>query len=177
MKTLIKIILSLFAFIIVVNIYLWLPFYLEQDKKAWRKLSEVYGDVWINYEIWKHYWVNKICNKDKKVGCLNSELKGLKFIDDNNIYLYFYLYRSVTNWSYKNEPSHILGYGYDLFLNSKNFFVQDEWDIPEFWYIYWGKIIFYSGKDLKKLPMEQQNIFKELEKNPTIVIDWVDYIK
>lgn len=50
-------------------------------------------------------------------------------------------------------------------------------DLPKYWYLNWNELKFYSKNDLKNLPTKTQAIFKELEKNPTIIIDGVNHTK
>ena len=47
--------------------------------------------------------------------------------------------------------------------------------LPKFWSLSWDKVEFYSEKDMENLPEETQKTFREIEKNPTIIVDWKDY--
>ena len=45
--------------------------------------------------------------------------------------------------------------------------------IPKYWHLKWDEIKFYSN--LEKLSQKEKEIFSELEKEQTIIIDWIDY--
>ncbi len=131
-------------------------------------------DLWNNYQIWKYNKVNKVCNKNKEIWCLNWEIKWISFISNN---IYFYIYRSDVITTYTDGSSEITKYSYNLFKNNKRKYVTDLLDLPKYWYLLNNELKFYSENDLQNLSEEQQKIFKELEENPTIIIDWVDYTK
>jgi len=180
MKSLVKILLWLFAIIVIVNIYILLPFFLEWDEKSWRELSVVYSNLWDFYEIWSHYKVNKICNKNKEIGCLNWEVNWLKFINNKEVYLFLNIYVIESTITEPSWNTKIWDYSYKLFMNDitdKYITVKQKSNIPKFWYLNWNKLEFYSDETLSFLNKEKQDIFKKLEENPTIIIDWIDYLK
>ncbi|NDK09019.1 hypothetical protein EOM39_07325 [Candidatus Gracilibacteria bacterium] len=168
----------IFSLVFIMSVvYLWGGAYLDFKKENAQVLQEVYTDLGNNYQIGKYHKVNSICNKDEKIGCLNGEIKGIKIINNREYYLYLYIYRSPVTSTYPNGEKEITDYSYHLFFNNKSTFVQKEQDIPKFGYLSNNELKFYTENDLSKLPQEQQTIFKELEKNPTIVINGVDYTK
>lgn len=176
MKILVKVILALWIVMLMFSIYVWGTSYLDWKKENSQKIQEVYGNLWNNYQIWKHNKVNKLCNKNEEIWCLNWEVKWIRIINDN-LYLYLYLYRSDVITTYPDGASEITKYSYNLFKNNKRKYVTNQLDIPKYWYLSNNELKFYSEKDLENLSEEQQVIFKELENNPTIIIDWVDYTK
>lgn len=137
-------------------------------------LTERYITIW-DYSIWKQQYYYNICNK--KSGCFNWELLWLKQ-SWNSLYLFIKANYSTfwttddTTWTFNIEWYH-----YNLFkeYEIKSYYNKNE--IPKYWYLSWNNLEFYSENDLEKLSKEKQDIFKKLEKNPTIIINWVDYSK
>ncbi|NDK08989.1 hypothetical protein EOM39_07175 [Candidatus Gracilibacteria bacterium] len=177
MKKIIKIIFTILILLLMFGLYVWGMSYLDWKKENAQVLQEVYTNLGENHQIGKYHKVNSICSKDEKIGCLNGEVKGIKIIDNKEYYLYVNLYTYETKGGKINEELKVLGYNYKLFYANKNIFVQKEQDIPKYGYLLNNELKFYSENDLSKLPQEQQIIFKELEKTPSIIIDGVDYTK
>lgn len=179
MKIFIKIILGIFSFMVVINIYVWWMSYLDWKKESSQSLQEIYSNLWNQYQIWSLNKVNKICSKDKKIGCLSWELKWIS-INGNDIYLYIKIYSIESILTYPDWTSKIWDYSYNLFMGNKvnnTITVKQKSDLPKYWHLLNNELKFYSENDLKNLSQEQQNIFKELEENPTIIINWFDYTK
>jgi len=177
MKTLIKPILFLLIFIIIINIYIWGMSYIDWKKEKSQNLQEIYIDLWEDYQIWKYNKINTICNKDK--GCLGWELKWMS-IASNYVYLYIEVDSIESTLTYPDGTTKIWDYNYSLFIGDRannTITVKQKSDLPKYWLLSNNNLEFYSENDLKNLPQEQQTIFKELEKKPTIIINWVDYTK
>jgi len=128
----------------------------------WYKLTETYLKVW-DYKIWKQKWFYNICHNNN--WCLNWEILGIK----NNTYFFI----KLNNWKWYIGEEEF--FGYKLFKKDNRIVVYNLNDLPKFWILNWNNLEFYSQNDLKNLSKEKQNIFKELEKNPKIIINWTDY--
>lgn len=140
-----------------------------------RGLGEVYTTIEGRYEIWKQLGHIQVCNKLIRYGCLNWRIKGLKIIgnqDDSKALIYFELFNKAD-------------LGKDSFINGNRFKFFGDLDIrvstskdrvPKFavlWHRFEADL--YDDINLKYAFPEEQKIFKELEKNPTIVINGIDY--
>lgn len=174
-----KIILAVWIIIIIFSVYMWWELYFDWKKSNSQEFQEIYMNLWDNYQIWKYNKINKLCNKDKKISCLNWEIKWFKQVNWE-VYLYLYLYSKESIGTYSDWKTKVLDYSYKLFLNvndEKSVIVKLKENIPKFWYLSNNELKFYSENDLINLSHEKQDIFKELEENPTIIIDGVDYSK
>lgn len=163
---------------IVSLLLLWIVLFIWGPPWKSYKLTEKYLTIW-DYTIWKQQYYNNICSTSS--WCLDWEIKWLKEINQE-----IYLFIQINHWNWTAWDKKF--YGYTLYKWKPTLFestykydnkltVNDLNDLPKFWHLSNNKLKFYSENDLSKLPQEQQNIFKELEKNPTIVIDGMDYTK
>lgn len=146
----------------------WMPW--MSFEVPWWKLTEVYTTIW-SYNIWKEKFRTNICNKED--WCLNGEILWFKE-NKYDIYIYIKPNFSTITWTINED---LFWYDYQIYKNEKSKIFKNIDSIPIFWYLSNNKLEFYSEKDLEKLPKEQQKIFKDLEENPTVIIDWVDYTK
>ncbi len=163
LKILDKIILFIAACFILVSL-VWYFFFI-------RPYSQIQGskEFW-DYIIWERKTINwtsyNICGGGK--WCLLWEIKWLQQVWED-IYIYiknnYYMVLSDTNVSYK------------MYVGEELRYLKSVDDLPKFWYLSWDKVEFYSENDMKNLPEEMQKIFREIEKHPTIIVDWEDYTK
>lgn len=135
------------------------------------KLTEKYIDIG-NYSIWKQKFLNNLCSKDESLWCLNAELLWTRITDNNEAYVYFNLnYSTVTGIDSKE----IGGYFFNLYKKSESQFVKDIKLIPEYWYVHWSVLDLYTKVDLDKLDANKKEIFKELERNPSVIINGINH--
>ncbi len=140
----------------------------------WYNLTETYIKKW-DYSIWKQKFQYNICHE--KEGCLNWKILWLKEKEDK---IYMYIKINYSKWGSFDEKTweiEVKNYDFYLYNRKKYIIVNDINELPTFWYLSWNKLEFYSEKDLSKLPEEQQNTFREIKKNPTIIINGKDYTK
>ena len=163
--------------LVVIVWFLWIPEIIKHESKMWYKLTEEYLNVWTKYVVWKQVNKINIFNINEEESCLDWSIVWLKILN-NDVLFYFDLNNAWPVKTIDKEwDEKILYYNYITFLNTDNLSVKNINDIPKFWYINWDNLQFYAETDLKNLTQEQQKIFKELEQNPTIIINWVDYSK
>lgn len=158
-------------------LFFWWWFWMMYEVPG-RKLTEEYLTIW-NYTIWKQKWFYNICSNWS--WCLNWKVLGCQ---QNNNEVYIYIDINYWNWIIWNKKF----YSYTLYkwnstlfswaqLKNNDFIIYNLNELPKYWYLSNNELKIYSESDLKDLSQEQQNIFKELEKNPRVVINWVDYTK
>lgn len=138
------------------------------------KLTEIYLSVW-DYNIWKQQYYNNICKKN--IWCFNGELLWLREI---NNYIYIIIDTKYSKWWSINKETweiEIKNYDYYMFERSNYKVVDNINDIPIYWYLSKNNLEFYSENDFDKLPENQRKIFEEIENNPSIVINEVNYSK
>lgn len=174
MKTILNIFKSafrvLFWIIILWVIILWIVLLVWWFPWKSYNLTKKYLSIW-DYSIWKQQYYYNICHK--KEWCLNWEILWTNQ-NWNNIYIYI----KINTWSWytiNKDNQKITFFSYEFFKNSNRNYVENNIDLPKYWYLSDDKLEFYSENDLKNLSQEMQDIFKELEKNPTIIIDWIQY--
>jgi len=141
----------------------------------WSKLTETYLKIW-DYSIWEQKFLNNTCHKDKTIWCLNWELLWTKIVNNNEIYIYYKL-NYWTGFLTDKSGKKIQFYSYEIYKNKDRNSANTIDQIPEFWYSNWGSLEFYSESDLDELGSSKRETFKELEKNPTIIIDGVNHAK
>lgn len=91
-----------------------------------------------------------------------------------------YIYIKINYWSWIITDKNNLEtnfYAYDLYKNNDRIRINNLNEIPKFWFLSNNELKFYSENDLQTLSTEVQSIFKELEQNPTIFINWINYSK
>jgi protein tyrosine phosphatase len=170
-----KVILFVLIIILSFNIIIFTPLFLDLNNKKSKLINNFYWNIWKDYIIWDYNWTTRVCDKEESF-CIHGDIKALKLDIDSRAYLLLELFSFTTTdnlWS-------ISQYWYSLFFYKNNSkyksnFVDKYEDIPKYWYLSWSDLKFYSENDLKNLTKEQQTIFKELEKNPKIVTDWITY--
>ncbi len=126
-------------------------------------LSEVHFEFW-EYKLGKWYDIYNICKNWE--WCLLWQVKWVKQIDEN-VYILIKSddYTVFSNWE-------VL---YTMFKHSK--LIELNWIdyIPKFWYLSWDEVEFYSENDMENLSEETQKIFRDLELNPKVIVNWKDY--
>lgn len=170
---------QLWIFILILLWFIWvfyLMFFYQWGfwmgyEVPWNQLTKTYLKVG-DYKIWKQKWFYNICNKDK--GCLDWEILWFKEVNTD-----IYIYININHWS--GTSGDIKFYEYRVYKWKKTLFSSSQYDsevtvnnvsdLPKFWLLSNNNLEFYSENELKNLPQEQVNIFKELEKNPIIKID------
>jgi hypothetical protein len=146
----------------------------------WIELSETYTTIANRFEIGKQLSKFQICDTYIKYWCLKWELKWFKMIDDYEALVYFKIDESSIE-----KNSFWTWYVYNLFWQYDQRFLFEKEDLPKFWWIIWTEMALYSENTFKYLiskgstSMLDKKIiqFKELEKNPKIVINWINYTK
>jgi len=172
MKTILNIFKSTFRvllwIIILWLILLWIVLLIWWSPWKSYNLTEKYLSIW-DYSIWRQQYYYNICHK--KEWCFNWEILWLNQKRDN-----IYIYIKINYWVIKSiDDTIILDYYYNIYKNSNRIYTKNiEW-IIKYWYLSNNELTFYSENDLISLSQEIQDIFKELEKNPKIVIDWIQY--
>lgn len=165
-------------YLIITLIYMWifyLMFFYQWGfwigyEVPWNQLTKTYLKVG-DYKIWKQKWFYNICSKDK--WCLDWKLKWISILS-NDIYLYIEINIIESTLTYPDGTTKIWDYNYSLFVGdwvNNTITVKQKSDLPKFWYLSNNNLEFYSENELKNLPQELVNIFKELEENPIIKID------
>jgi hypothetical protein len=178
LKYSILIIILLSPFIWLLYLMFFWGWFWMMSEVPWNKLTQTYLKIW-DYTIWKQKWFYNICSTSS--WCLDWEIWWFKEVNSN-----IYIYIEVNYWNWISWDTKF--YDYNLFKWKPTLFgssymydtdvtIYDLNDLPKYWYLSNNSLKLYSENDLKRLPQEQQQIFKELEKNPTIIIDWVDYTK
>lgn len=140
-----------------------------------RGLGETYISIAWKYDIWRQSDHIQVCNNAFRYGCLNWRIKGLKIIGNpeyKKAFVYFELFAKADlgkdPFSDRNR--------FKLFGDSDIQLSPSEDRVPKFAVLdYAYGIDTYDDMNLKEAPAETQKIFKELEKNPTIVINGIDY--
>lgn len=172
LKKYIKFFFWIISWIIVLSIiWLWIVWFIWWFPWKSYNLTEKYLKIW-NYSIWKQDYYYNIC--DNREWCLNWEILWLKQ-NRNDIYIYIRINHWI--WSVGLNKNKIDFFSYYLFNRNDYYKVNNINDLPEYWLIQDNNLSFYSENDLQNLPKEQKQIFKELEQNPKIIINRVDYTK
>jgi hypothetical protein len=136
------------------------------------ELGKIYLTVGGRYQIWKQLYQTQICDTYIKNGCLIWTLKGFKSIDNGSrALIYFEIdQRNVQKSVYRNSYEYQLFWKYDLRQ------VDTLENLPKF-ALLWNTADLFTDKNLDILAEPIKKQFQELEKNPTIIIYWVDYTK
>lgn len=163
--TIIFIICIPIIFFLYLMLYWWFGMSFES---SWNKLTKTYLEIW-DYTVWKQKWFYNICNKNQ--GCLDWEILGFKEVIDKK---YLYIKMNYGSWYIINKNNERKDF-YRYYFDWKQWEINDVDDLPKYWYLSNNDLKLYSKNDLKNLSQEQQTILQELEKNPTIVINWIDY--
>lgn len=154
--------------------FYWGWFWMSSEV-PWSKLTQTYLKIW-DYSIWKQKWLNNVCSKNKEPWCLNWELLWIEVVGSDEAYIYFKL--NYWTWSSIDKSGKRIDfYSYEIYKNKDRNNANSMNQIPKFWYLNWGSLDFYSEWDLDKLSSDKEEAFKELEKNPTIIMDGVNHIK
>jgi hypothetical protein len=179
MKTLTKITKFIFKIIlstsiiglvlVIIWIFIWWMPWMSFEV-PWNKLTETYLKVW-DYKIGKQKFQHNICHK--KDWCIIWKILWLKI--DENDYIYIYYELNHSNGYIWVEKENF--YAYRIYKNYEisDTIIYDLNDLPKFFILTWSSLNLYSENDLETLPQEQQEIFKELEENPSIIINWEVY--
>lgn len=174
LKSFFKIVTILFIILLSLGIFFifkwWMPW--MWNEVPWYTLTETYIKIW-DYSIWKQKFQYNICHKENR--CLNGKILWAK-MKNNNIYVYYkFNYSTVSSINNTTQKETIRWYNYEVYSLDKSKYIDNLNQIPEFWYIDWSWLKFYSEVDLKKLDENKQKIFHDLKINPTIIINWVSH--
>lgn len=152
----------------------WFPW--MSFEVPWKHLTETYLEVW-DYKIWKQKFQYNICHNKK--WCLDGKILWFEIINDIWYALFDINYGSwktiYKSWEIKYY------YSYVIYKNSKysikDTVVNKITDLPKFSLLRDNKLEFYSENDLEKLSEIERQIFEDLEKKPSIIIEWINYSK
>jgi hypothetical protein len=144
----------------------------------WFIKSKTYISLW-DYEIVKKPeridTASYITICHKKEWCLDWKILWLKQTNDK-IYIYYDLaYSTISSINRETWEKTMEKYKFELLESTEKKYVENLNLLPKFFILTWNSLSFHSENDLETLPEEQQEIFRELEKNPTIIIDGVEY--
>lgn len=185
MKKILEIIIKVVIGLIVIFMILWLLF-----NYFWNKVYDLNDVIWVcensEYVIWKKIWNKEysFCDTKKTLNCIEWEiLSTIK--NEDTLFLHFNLnkFSSMTNVEINEKISRLdnpLGYIYRIFSNDfdNDFYAKSYNDIYKFLELDNScKITLYSQNDLEKLSENKKNLFNELEKKSTIMINGIDYSK
>lgn len=167
-----KILIVIITVFLIVG-WLWLKEIFNYKYNMWFDVKNIYATIWDIYEIWWEEWkYTKICNKKEKNACFAWFLKWIKIINNNEAYIYFDLTDSNIRIDKVGDKT---DYWYNFFWNTILWYVKNKNELPIFWYIKWQELKLYNKKDISSFETNVKNIYIELEKNPTIEIEWKKY--
>lgn len=162
--------------IIFMILFLWVSGMLLFSLLWYDSIPKIYLTLWdYNIElvsIFQEGSFFKIClNEWEWDRCFNGNILWLKE-REGKVYIYhkFYIWGSIL-WSIENEKRYITYQTYDY----KSHSVLIEEEVPEYFILTETWLEMYSKSNFELLSKEEQEIFKELEENPTIVINWKVY--
>lgn len=170
-----KFIIFMLWILFCVIVIIWVISVLESLERRWKILWDTHLKIW-EYKLWKQMWGYNICKKWE--WCLHWEVKWLKQVKDD-IYIYMYVKCDQISWQYirkalKREP---VDCDYYLFDWKNDIDIKNFWELPKFWYLSWDNVEFYSENDMENLSEEKQKIFRDLELNPKVIVNGVDYTR
>lgn len=175
MKSILNIILGVFLLaFIVVGIWIfkwWMPW--MSYEITWKHLTETHLKTW-DYNIWKQKNHYNICHNEN--WCIDWKILWLKQTNNDDIYIYIDInYWNLVLWDENGVETKY--YDYNIYKNSNRVKVISLLELPKYGKLSNNNLKFYSKNDLEKLSEEQKKIFESLEKNPSIIIDWINYSK
>lgn len=186
MKKILEIIIKVVLWLIIIFIILWFAV-----NYFWNQTYKINNTINVcnqhNITLWKQLWKDNftLCDQNIKWKCIEWSILSAVKSNNWNLNAIFELnkFKSYTNDSfneYVKDLDNPLGFIYSIFSNDfeKKYYAKNYNDINKYIELDNNcEIKYYSKNDLEKMSNEKRNIFKELENNPSITIDWVDYSK